>query len=325
MRRRNLLKSLTAAVAANGLAVRAGNAAESKTRRAPFIQASDGTNLFYRDWGTGPAAVFVAPWALNSNWWEYQMAYLAGHGLRCVGYDRRGHGRSEEPGHGYDFDTLAGDLAAVIEQLDLHDVTLIGHSMGAAEVVRYLSRYHAARVARAVLIATITPFSLKTPDNPDGVDKSKLEKGRMDLSRDRPHQIAVAAPAFFGASKNPVSPEMMDWWTRMIVDQCSLKVMLDLHRVFTETDFRPELPRIAVATLLIHGDSDTSTPIEVTSRKTARLIPGSRLVVYKNAAHGLPITHMDRLNADLLAFVNSSGSLGSKENRRSFGSSGVAN
>jgi pimeloyl-ACP methyl ester carboxylesterase len=275
----------------------------TKNPQTPFIQARDGTNLFYQDWGSGPAVVFVPPWALHSGWWEYQISYLASQGLRCISYDRRGHGRSGQPKSGYEFDTLADDLAAVIQRLDLHDITLVGHSMGAAEVVRYLARYHADRVSRAVLIATITPFTLKTPDNPDGVERSNLEKGRIDLAKDRPHQIAIAARGFFGADKNSVSPEIMDWWTRMLIDQCSLKVMLDLHRVFTETDFRPDLRAITVPTLLIHGDSDTSTPIESTSRKTARLIPNCQLKVYENAAHALPITHMDRLNADLLAFV----------------------
>jgi pimeloyl-ACP methyl ester carboxylesterase len=135
------------------------------------------------------------------------------------------------------------------------------------------------------------------------LEKSFLEKARLDLSQDRPHKVATAAPAFFGAPKIPVSNEIMEWWTRMIVDQCSLKTMLDLHRVFTETDFRPELRTIKVPTLIIHGDSDTSTPIDRTGRRTQRLIPGSQLKVYEGAPHGLPFTHMDRLNADLLTFA----------------------
>jgi non-heme chloroperoxidase len=231
---------------------------------------------------------------------------LADRGLRCISYDRRGHGRSAQATRGYDFDTLSSDLNALIEQLGLHDITLVGHSMGCGEVVRYLTRYGGRRVARAVLIATITPFRLKTANNPDGIEKTVLEKARADLSRDRPNQVRRNAPAFFsGASKNTVSEEMMQWWTRMIVDGCSLKVMIDLHRMFTETDFRPELPQIKVPTLLIHGDIDVSTPLEMTGRKTAKLIPGSRLTVYENAAHGLPVTHADRLNADLLAFAKS--------------------
>jgi non-heme chloroperoxidase len=313
MHRRSLLKSIAAVAASTGLvAASKANGQSNGSLPAPagkkpqakqFIEAADGTNLFFRDRGAGRPLVFVAPWALNSAWWGYQIADLAARGLRCVGYDRRGHGRSSDPSHGYEFDTLADDLAAVIEQLDLHDITLVGHSMGCGEVVRYLSRHGSNRVARVVLVSTITPFALKTDDNPEGADRATLENARKGLSKDLPNLLATYAPTFFGAPKNRVSQEIMDWWVRMMVDGCSLKTMLDLHRVFTETDFRPELPRISVPTLLIHGDNDKSTPIETTARKTAPLIPGSQLKVYEGAAHGLPITHADQLNADLLAFA----------------------
>lgn len=315
MLRRSLLKSVAAMSASAGL-IGLGKAhgasrgrmlasAEEKPRAKQFIEAADGTNLFFRDWGKGQPMVFAAPWGLNSAWWEYQMADLAGRGLRCVGYDRRGHGRSGEPNNGYEFDTLADDLAKVLEQLDLRDITLVGQSLGCGEVVRYLSRHGSNRVTRVVLVSTITPFVLKTDDNPEGVDRATLEIVRKVLSKDRVHPIAASAPAFFGAPKNRVSQEIMDWWVRMMVDGCSLKTMLDLQRMFTETDFRPELRRISVPTLLIHGDNDASTPIETTARKTAPLIPGCQLKVYEGAAHGLPITHAEQLNADLMAFTKS--------------------
>lgn len=322
MHRRSLLRSIasSAGLVTIGVAPAMGDGESVAERRPastakPMIEARDGTRLFYLDWGAGRPVVFVAPWALNSGWWEYQATYLADQGVRCISYDRRGHGRSDWPGQGYDFNTLADDLASVIDQLDLRDVTLVGHSMGCAEVVRYLTRHGSRRIARAVLVATITPFTLKTADNPEGVEREKLEQGRRALSRDCPHQIATAAPGFFGAPKNPVSAGIMEWWTRMIVDQCSLKTKIDLHRAFTETDFRPDLRKITVPTLLIHGDIDTSTPLDVTSRRTARLIPGSELRIYEGAAHGLPITHMDRLNADLLACVKS-GKQGSPMERK---------
>lgn len=315
MLRRGLLKSAVAVATGGGLlamdtADRLGTGSllaspKEKSRMRQVVESTDGTNLFFRDWGTGRSIVFLAPWSLNSAWWEYQMADLAGRGLRCVAYDRRGHGRSAEPPHGYEFDTLADDLGAVLEQLNLREVTLVGQSFGCGEVVRYLSRRGSERIARIVLVSTITPFVLKTDDNPDGVDRATLENVRKLLSKDRPHPIAAAAPAFFGAPKNNVSQEIMDWWVRMMVDQCSLKVMLDLHRMFTETDFRPELRKVSVPTMLIHGDNDTSTPIETTARKTAALISGCQLKVYEGAAHGLPITHADHLNRDLLAFANS--------------------
>jgi pimeloyl-ACP methyl ester carboxylesterase len=249
--------------------------------------------------------VFVAPWALDSGWWEYEIAALMAQGVRCVAFDRRGHGRSDSTSRGLDFDTLADDLAAVMAQLDLRDVTLVGHSMGCAEVVRYATRHHAARIKRIVLIATITPFLLKTPDNPTGIDATVFDRGRSALARDRPHQIAINADAFFGAPKNSVSQEVKDWCIRMMVDRCSLMTMLELHRVFTTTDFRPELPHVGIPTLLIHGDADVSAPLEMTSRRTAALIPGCELKIYENAAHGLPVTHAERLVADLLAYVKS--------------------
>jgi pimeloyl-ACP methyl ester carboxylesterase len=311
MERRGLLKRL-GGVAGGAVLLREGDllaASEhgrtprAQARRSTFVEAGDGTPLFFRDCGRGRPIVFAAPWALHSSWWEYQTAALAGDGLRCVSYDRRGHGRSGWPAEGYEFDTLADDLAALIGRLDLRAITLVAHSMGAGEAVRYLTRHGAGRVARLVLVAPIGPVTLKTADNPDGVDRSVLEKGRQALSLDRPGQIAAAAAAFFGAPKNTVSAAMFDWWTRMIVHDCSLKVMLDLHRVFTETDFRPELRTIGVPTVIIHGDADVSTPLDRTGRPTAALVKGSELRVYEGAAHGLPITHMERLNRDLAALA----------------------
>jgi non-heme chloroperoxidase len=314
MDRRGVLKSVVSAIASAGLIAAADrvsaaqerqpNEPETKGQSMPFVETSDGVRLFYRDWGAGSPLVFLAPWGLHSGWWEYQMAYLVSQGLRCVAYDRRGHGRSMEPSRGYEFDTLADDLHAVIKQLDLRGVTLVGQSLGCGEIVRYIARHGADRSSRIIMVAPITPMTLKTADNPDGVDSSSLEKVREALSKDRPHVIAGAAPAFFGAPKNPVSIEMMNWWTDMLL-QCPLRVLLELHRMFTVTDFRSELRTILLRTVIIHGDNDTSTPIDLTGRKTARLMPNSQLTVYEGAAHGLPITHMDRLNRDLLAFVKS--------------------
>jgi non-heme chloroperoxidase len=308
MKRRSIFRSLLVfgAAAIGGNTAHAASMVENdkKIKRGkPFIETPDGTNLFYQDWGEGSPVVFAAPCWLNSNWWEYQTPYLTDQGLRCITYDRRGHGRSDMPCHGYDFDTLAGDLDALITQLDLRDVTLVGHSMGCGEAVRYLSRFGAGRVARLVMIATITPFVLKTEDNPLGIERSELERARMNVRKDRPHVIAEAAAGFFGSPKIPVSDEIMQWWDRMLIDQCPMIAFLHLHRFFTETDFRPDLQKITVPTLLIHGDADTSAKLELTSRRTAPLIRGSQLKVYEGAAHGLPVTHMDRLNADLLAFT----------------------
>lgn len=309
MQRRALFGSMLSAAA--GAALTGGGVATAAPARPAvvdgrarhFLDAGDGTSLFFKDWGGGPAVVFVSAWGLNSDAWMYEMTYLADHGLRCVAYDRRGHGRSTQPARGYDFDTLADDLSVLLESLDLRDVTLVGHSMGCGEVVRYLGRYGGSRVARAVLVSTITPCTVKTADNPDGVDRALLESGRERLRQDFPRTVDEAAPGFFGVS-NPVSSATRAWWTGMIL-QCSLPGLLELHRAFTETDFRPELRALPVPALLVHGDSDVSTPLDRTGRRSAALVPRGRLEVYAGAAHGLPLTHVDRLNADLLAFARS--------------------
>lgn len=312
MDRRGVLKSVMSTVGGAGLIAAGGSVAQAQTspgsptkgHPVAFIDSRDGVGLFYRDWGAGNPLVFLAPWAMDSDWWEYQMAYLVGQGLRCIAYDRRGHGRSVEPSGGYDFDTLADDLNDVIERLDLHGVTFVAHSMGCGEVVRYLSRHGASRIARIAMVAPNLPMVVKTADNPGGVEPRLLEEVRARLSKDRPRQYAVNAQAFFNARENSVSAEMMQWWTNMML-KASLRVQLDLQRMATETDFRPELSRISLPTVIIHGDSDASNPIDRTGRRTPALISGSQLKVYERAAHALPITHMERLNQDLLAFARS--------------------
>ncbi len=308
--RRRALQTVIAALA-GGLVVRpraldAGQAPRPggvPSPRATFVETRDRTRITFRDWGGGRPIVFIAPWALSSDWWDLHMTTLAGQGWRCVSIDRRGHGRSDEPGRGYDFDTLADDLAAVLDALDLQNVVLVGHSFGAAEIVRYLTRHRARRVARAVLIAPTTPFVMKTDDNPDGAPKELLERGCEALKKEFHQRIADAAPDFFGTAKNHVSPAAIDWWTRAIVDRCSLKVLLDLHKAMTETDFRAELRTIGTPTLVVHGDIDTSSSLELAGRRTHQLIAGSRFVVYEGAAHALPFTHAERLIADIVAFA----------------------
>jgi non-heme chloroperoxidase len=303
MRRRELLGSIAASMAAAGAVTPTLAAVQQKVRRPREIIATDGTRLHVRDWGAGRPIVFLAPWALNSCWWDYHLASLGAAGYRCIAFDRRGHGRSDEPSGGYDFDTLADDLRTVMTELDLQNVLLIGNSMGAAEVVRYLARHRAARVTQAVLIGTITPVTIKLPNNPDGVPPEVLAQGRTGLMRDRPGVVAAAADAFFGAPKNQVSTATLDAWTRAILDGCSMKVMLDLHRAMTETDFRSDLARITVPTLLVHGDADVSARLDLTARRTQPLIKGSTLTIYEGAAHGLVATHAGRLHDDLVSFA----------------------
>ncbi|MEP7247424.1 MAG: alpha/beta hydrolase [Gammaproteobacteria bacterium] len=267
--------------------------------RASFIERTDGTALFYKDWGAGKPVVFVHSAGINSDAWAYQMVPFVDHGMRCVAFDRRGHGRSSDPGRGYDFDTLADDLAAVMEVLDLRNATLIGHSMGCGEIVRYLTRYGSRRVARIGLLAPTLPFLLKAADNPHGVDKAVIAKIREAWTHDYPKWLSDNSPPFFTPD---TSPEMMAWGLSLAF-KTSLQAAIQCNVAVTETDFRSELPRVDVPTLILHGTKDVSCPISITGEPTARLIPGCQLKVYEGAPHGLFLTHIERVNADLLNFM----------------------
>ena len=273
----------------------------------PFLQTDDQTSLFYTDWGTGKSIVFVHSWALNSDMWAYQMPHFLGAGFRCVAHDRRGHGRSDRPSGGYDYDAFADDLATLIERLDLRDITLVAHSAGAGDVTRYMSRHGVERVGRAVLLAPTTPLLARTEDNPDGVDPGVLAASAASLMRDVPRWCADNAPGFFGTTT--VSPGLGDWVTRQIVDT-PLKILLDTAAAFATTDFRAELASLTVPTLVVHGDLDASAPIELTGRKTAALIPNGQIVVYEGSGHGLYAADHERLNSDILAFIGQCRDLG---------------
>lgn len=233
------------------------------------------------------------------------MTALSSQGLRCIAYDRRGCSRSDQPGHGYDYDTFADDLATLLEQLDLRDVMLVSYSSGGGDVARYLSRYGSDRISQTVLLGSITPFILKTADNPDGLDKSVFDGMIAALESDRPQFLAASAPSFFGAGLPTVSvsPEMMQWGVGLAL-QASPKATIEMVRAFL-ADFRPDMGAFTMPTLIIHGDQDQNHPIDITGRKTAQAIPSSQFKVYEGAAHGLFVTHKEQLNRDLLAFIQS--------------------
>src|SRR6266508_4739957 len=294
MHRRNVLKSVVSVAAGAGLVAASGPAqaegAKTKTPaantiRTPFIVTSDGASLFYKDWGNGKPVVFVHSWALNSDMWQYQMIHLADQGLRCVAYDRRGHGRSSDPGRGYDYDRLADDLAAVINQLDLTDVTLVAHSMGNGEAVRYLKRHGSARIARLVMLSTIPPQSTS--------DFSQLIAG---LKQDRPAFFAKGVAAFTGGHP-AVSPAMTEWIVAQFM-RASPKGTIDCMHAIARGDFRADMRAVTVPTLIAHGDKDLVNKLDKTAQKVAELIPVSTLKVYEEAPHGLVITHRDRLARD---------------------------
>jgi len=269
------------------------------SHRASFIERTDGTALFYRDWGAGKPVVFVAGAGTSSAMWSYQMVPFTQAGFRCVAFDRRGHGRSSDPGRGYEFDTLADDLAAVIGTLDLRDVTLVGHSMGCGEIVRYLTRHGSAHIARIALLAPTTPFLRKTPDNPNGVDDAVFQALRASWVRDYPKWLGENARPF-------VMPETSDHliqWCMEQMLQTSLQAAVECNVAVTETDFRAEMARIDIPALVVHGTADVSTPLPLCGEPSARLIRGSALKVLEGAPHGLFLTHLDVVNAELLRFA----------------------
>lgn len=274
--------------------------------RPGFIRSADGVELFYRDWrdestpANGQTIVFVASYSLPSDMWAYQMLALTLQGFRCVAYDRRGHGRSSDPGGGYDYDTLADDLAAVIDALDLSDITLVGYSMGGAEAVRYLTRHGNARVARLALVAATLPMLAKTPDNPDGIDRAYVDAFQQDLKTDYPQWLADNARPFAGPN---ASQAMIDWVCEMAL-RTSHQALFACNETVSRGDFRAELRDVDVPTLVVQGDCDVSNPLELTSRRTARTIPHARLVVYEGAPHGIFLSDAARLSADLAGFAS---------------------
>ena len=301
MQRREILTSSTAVVVGAGVAMASTKPAQAAnaTGAPGVITTPDGAQLFYRDWGKGRPILFVATWGLSSEAWQYQMEPISSQGFRCIAFDRRSHGRSSDPGAGYDIDTLAGDLACVIDQLNLRDVTLVGHSLGGAESVCYLTRNGAAHISRLVLIAPTTPFLMRTADNPEGLDPALTARVRAVLSKDCPGTLAANMKPFVIST---TSQAMIDWIVGMMT-KTSLKALLDCNRALNAADFRQELPKLSLPTLILQGDADVSAPLSLTGRKTAALIPGAQLKVYEGAPHGLIFTHMDRVNADILAFV----------------------
>jgi pimeloyl-ACP methyl ester carboxylesterase len=264
----------------------------------PFITAKDGADLYWHEWGAGAPILFLNSLGCGSRMWDYQMAALAGEGFRCIGFDRRGHGRSDQPAHGYDFDTFADDVAALVDHLDLSGLTLIAHSMAGGEAVRYLTRHGSERIARLIVLAPTTPMLLKAHDNANGLPMEAFEALWAQWRRDYPKWVDDNVAPFFIPE---TSRAMMRWGVNLL--QSSLPIVLACNQAMVQADFRAEMRRIDVPTLIIHGDRDRSMPVEITGKPSAELVPGCKLLVYPGAPHGLMFTHMDRLHADLVAFM----------------------
>jgi non-heme chloroperoxidase len=298
--RRELLKLGACAAALAGFAG-AAKAQKRETKRTESYAAmsADGTGLFLRDWGSGPPVLFLAGWTLTSDFWGYQMLALKQGGFRTLAYDRRGHGRSADPGRGYDYDTLSDDLASVLQSCRLDGVTLVAHSAASGEVARYFSRHGGRGVKQVVLVSPTTPFIMKTADNPMGIDQSVLRANRALSAMDFPGQIDAKIGPFFTPE---TSPGIIAWVKQMML-QTSMQAVIELAQHMQETDFRDDVLRIGVSTLVIHGDRDASAPLALTGKRCAEMIAGAKLTVVEGAPHGLPITHVERLNDELLRFL----------------------
>jgi non-heme chloroperoxidase len=266
----------------------------------------DGTEIYYKDWGKGPVVTFSHGWPLSSDAWDGQMLFLVQNGFRVVAHDRRGHGRSSQASSGNDMDGYADDLAAVIEALDLKDATLVGHSTGGGEVVRYIARHGTKRAAKAVLIAAVPPIMLKTAANPEGLPMEVFDNMRSGLMKDRSQFYKDLATQFYGANRPgaKVSQGILDqfWLWSM---QAGLKNAYESIKAFSETDFTEDLKKIDVPTLVMHGEDDQIVPVKDAAVKSARLIKGAKEIYYPGAPHGLTATLQDQVNTDLLAFLKS--------------------
>jgi non-heme chloroperoxidase len=276
-------------------------------RSGSYVTTRDGVQLYYKDWGSrnGPVVTFSHGWPLNSDSWESQMLFLASKGYRVVAHDRRGHGRSSQPWNGNDMDHYADDLATVIEALDLKEVTVVGFSTGGGEVARYIGRHGAGRVKKAVLVSAVPPLMLKTPSNPRGIPIDVFD-GLRKASLDNRSQLYldIASGPFFGFNRPGAKVSqglIQSFWAQGM--QAGHKNTYDSIAAFSATDFRDDLKKFDVPTLVIHGDDDQIVPIDASARSAAELIPNAQLIVYPGAPHGLADTHKDRLNQDLLEFL----------------------
>ena len=273
---------------------------------ANTVTTTDGAILYYKDWGTGPAVVFSHGYPLSSDAWENQMMFLLQHGYRVIAHDRRGFGRSSQPSEGYDYDTFADDLAALIDALDLQDITLVGHSMGGGEIARYIGRHGEKRVAKAAFVAAVTPFLLKTVTHPNGASVEVFDGMRAAVQADRSQYYQQTTMPYYSYNRPGADVSegaRQNFWRQGM----TTGILAAYYAIgaFSETDFREDLAKITVPTLVVHGTDDQIVPIEISGDLMADIVKHARLEVYDGGSHGLLITQKDRLNTDLLAFLQS--------------------
>ena len=271
-----------------------------------YIETAPNVFIKVNDYGKGKPVIMIHGWPLSTEMWEYQIAALVENNYRVITYDRRGFGKSSKPWDGYDYNTLTDDLNAIIKKLNLTDFALVGFSMGGGEVVRYFSRYAGKGASKAILISAVPPFLLKTADNPDGTPQEMYDGIAEQIKDDRIGFLDSFGKTFFGVGvlSKPLSTPLLEYY-RMLASFASPRATLECAKSFSSTDFRSEMASINVPTLIIHGDQDKTVPIEISSDKSAQLIPNNQYIVYKGAPHGLFYTEKEKLNDDIVRFLNS--------------------
>jgi non-heme chloroperoxidase len=270
----------------------------------PTVTTRDGTEIFYKDWGSGPPIAFSHGWPLSGDDWDAQMSFFLRQGYRVIAHDRRGHGRSSQTSGGHDMDTYADDLAAVFDALDLQQIVMIGHSTGGGEVTRYLGRYGTSRVAKAVLIGAVPPLMLKTDANPGGLPVEVFDGFRDQVAANRAQAYREVPIPFYGYNRpgaTPVEGIIDNWWRQGMMG--AINAHYECIKAFSETDFTEDLKKIDVPVLILHGDDDQIVPIADSAMLSSKLVPNATLKVYPGFPHGMATTHADQINADLLAFI----------------------
>jgi non-heme chloroperoxidase len=274
----------------------------------PFFNSTQNNDepvkIYYEDLGKGKPVVFIHGWPLSGSMWEYQVTQLPQQGLRCIVYDRRGFGKSDRPFTGYDYDTLAGDLESLLDELNLDNVTLVGFSMGGGEIAKYFGLYGGARVSKVVLISAVVPYMLQTDSNPEGVPQEIFDTMLKGMVDDRPSFLESFNKDFYGEGllNHPVSEAYLNSSLNKAMDASPIAT-IECAKSFSSTDFRKDVVKINVPTLIIHGDKDKTVPIKPTGEESAKLISGSILKVYEGAPHGLWFTEKEKLNQDLIDFI----------------------
>jgi non-heme chloroperoxidase len=273
----------------------------------PIIKTTDGVDIFYKDWGTGQPIVFSHGWPLSSDDWDTQMLFFLQHGYRVIAHDRRGHGRSTQVADGHDMDHYADDLAAVVQHLDLHDAIHVGHSTGGGEVVHYLARHGESRASKAALISAVPPLMVKTESNPEGLPKSVFDdlQARLAASRAKFYRALPEGP-FYGFNRPGVESSegiIGNWWRQGMIG--GAKAHYDGIVAFSQTDFTEDLKKITIPVLVMHSEDDQIVPYVASGPKSAALLQNGTLKTYKDFPHGMPTTHAETINADLLAFLKS--------------------